>query len=249
MKISKAQLDKIIREELDLYLESNLEEKNLLKKAAAGALAFGIGAGAAQLTKDKIEKPPEQVQVEPEEQPGEMPKKELNTKFKLVNGISNTLEKMNPAVYNDNTIQGRAAKAIAAMLSGVEVYGTMKSPSDMFTMMGGGDRVQNRMQGFAQFDTKYHKEKINTPAKYVDFFTKTIKGQIRFPNSKQRLDAVSDLVEQINNGSIKKGEDLIRWARTRKFGGSNWEGIDIGWGRVPGLAQSLVDYVKEDSSI
>lgn len=204
----------------------------------------------AAITQQEKPKGEPAVQEPPEREPEmvDEPPKKLDTKYKLVNNIANTLEKVNPAVYNDTTIEGRSAKAIAALLSGVEVYGTMRSSQEMFDMMGGGPSVNNRMQGFAQFDTKFHRKKINTPRKYVDFFTKTIKGQVPFPNGRQKFDAVKDLAEQVSNGTIKGGEDLIRWTKSRKFGGSNWEGIDKGWGRVPGLADSLVDYIREDSS-
>lgn len=238
----------IIEEELFKFLEENLEEKNFLKKAATGALAFGIGAGASSMLSPKEKEKQEISQYkEPIKEPeviNQQREPQLNTKFPILNRIGSKLEQINPNMFNDSTPQGRAAKAIAAMLAGVEVYGTIQNDQEMFSLMGGGKKVNNRMKGFAQFDTKYHADKIDTPQKYVDFFGKTITGRERFPNGKQRFDAVSDLAKKIEKGVIKSGDDLVKWAKQSRFGGSNWEGIDKGWGRVPGLSQSLVDYVK-----
>lgn len=242
------ELKNIVDEELNKFLEENLEEKNFLKKAATGALAFGIGAGASSMLSPKEKEKQEISQYkEPIKEPeviNQQREPQLNTKFPILNRIGSKLEQINPNIFNDSTPQGRAAKAIAAMLAGVEVYGTIQNDQEMFSLMGGGKKVNNRMKGFAQFDTKYHADKINTPQKYVDFFGKTITGRERFPNGKQRFDAVSDLAKKIEKGIIKSGDDLIKWAKQSRFGGSNWEGVDKGWGRVPGLSQTLVDYVR-----
>jgi hypothetical protein len=49
----------------------------------------------------------------------------------------------------------------------------------------------------------------------------------------------------VRSGTVANGADLRRFMDDRGFGGSNWQGIDDGWHRVPGLGDALVRHVKD----
>jgi hypothetical protein len=247
MKISKADLEIIIYEEL----QSVLNEKNLIKHLGKTVAPFALGASIAS---SMVDKPPQNVsqaaseaspEIDKEPKQAIQQKMELNLpkRYNILTKLGNTLEALNP-VFSQSTPHGRAALAIAISIGGTETYGSLRNTKDFFTLMGGGKKVGNRMMGFAQFDTRYHRDKINTPQKYAKFMADIITGKRRMPNGKSSGDAVSALEKAIMDGQVKEEKDLISWLKANRFGGSNWQGIDDGWTRVPGLAKSLIDFVK-----
>ena len=151
------------------------------------------------------------------------------------------LQKKNSSIFNSRSPKGRAALAIALSIGGTEVFGKDKKSADFYNLMGG---TGDTMQGFAQFNTRYYNKQINTPQKYVGLLGDMITGKRRFPNGKTRLDAASKLAADIDSGRVKNGADLVKWLKANRFGGSNWQGIDDGWARVPGLADQLVRFVR-----
>ena len=159
--------------------------------------------------------------------------------------------------FNMQTPEGRSAIAIALTLGGTEVYGLLKSPKQFFTLLGGykedpetGKIIYNKMKGFAQFDIDLHGDKIDTPEKYAKHLANIITGISRMPNSTRSSDFVSDLANKVLAGKIKNKAQFIQWFRQNKFGGSNWQGINDGWGRVsdPDLADPLIKYIRGDST-
>lgn len=247
MKIDQKILEQIIEEEI----KNALEEEGLLKHLGKTVAPFALGAAVASGVVDKGHDKSSQQAVQAIDQTKSLVKKdteenpsnrlELSSQYKILKTIKAELEANNSSVFNDATIEGRAATALALAIGGTEVYGTLKSPAKMFSMMGGTD---NKMQGFAQFNTAFHKKKINTPEKYTKFLGNILTGKNSFPNGKTRMDAASKLAAAIENNKVEDGADLIRWMRTSNFGGSNWQGIDDGWDRIPGVADSLVSFIR-----
>ena len=138
--------------------------------------------------------------------------------------------------------EGRSATALALAIGGTEVYGKGAKGSDFFTRKGG---TGNNMLGFAQFNQKYHAGKTNTPEKYTKFLGDILHGQARMPDSKSKANHVQALTDAVSSGKIKTGQDLRNFMAQQRFGGSNWQGIDDGWSRNPGLADSLVNFLRQ----
>jgi hypothetical protein len=65
------------------------------------------------------------------------------------------------------------------------------------------------------------------------------------PDSKTQSNHVQALTEAVSTGRIRNGRDLQNFMLQRRFGGSNWQGIDDGWGRTPGLANALVQFLRQ----
>lgn len=241
MKIKREDLEKIIYEELSEVLD----EKKLIKHLGKTVAPFALGAAVASGMGDKEpENPNKEVpELSPKVDIGkEKSNLTIPEKYNILNKLGNSLSALHP-LFNPSTSHGRAALAIALSIGGTETYGSLKGTKDFYTIMGGGRKVGNRMKGFAQFDTKYHQNKINTPKKYASFLANIITGKERMPNGKSSGDAVAGLERAILSGKVKGEEDLIRWLKANRFGGSNWQGIDDGWSRVPGLGDYLVEFV------
>lgn len=245
MKIKQEILEAIIEEEL----EKVLIEKNLIKHLGKTVAPFALGGALATSVADKEpQKTPEApVQASSEQEQEQEQEKPLAppTRYNVLNVLGTTLSRLDP-LFDPSTTRGRTAMAIALSIAGTETYGSLKNTKDFFTIMGGGRKVGNRMMGFAQFDTRYHKSNINTPQKYTSFLAKILTGKLRMPNGKSSVDAVSGLEKAILSGKVKEEKDLIRWLRLNRFGGSNWQGIDDGWRRVPGLGNSLIQFVLQN---
>ena len=248
MNITKEKLAYIISEEI----EKILLEESVLKQIGKTVAPFALGATLATAVTDKDQHSPSQeptaATVEPQKEKTYKPVLDLPEKYNILKTLGDQLSSLNTN-FNMDTEKGRAALAIALAIGGTETYGSLKDKKDFYTIMGGGKKVNNRMKGFAQFDTRYHKEKINTPAKYAGFLANIIKGQNRMPNGRRGIDAATELVNDIKKQKIKSENDLIKWLKDKRFGGSNWQGIDDGWGRVPGLANALINFIKNPKKV
>lgn len=161
--------------------------------------------------------------------------------FSSLERLSGQLSRLDSR-FDIKTPEGRSANALALAIGGTEVYGRGTTGTDFFTRRGG---TGNNMQGFAQFNLAYHRSRINTPQKYAGFLANMLYGQTRMPNSKSQSNHVKALNEAVSSGQIRTGGDLRRFMAQRGFGGSNWQGIDDGWGRNPGLADALVNYLRQ----
>ena len=160
--------------------------------------------------------------------------------YESLEKLSGELAQRDPR-FNTDTASGRAATALALAIGGTEVYGKGTTGTDFFTRRGG---TGNNMLGFAQFNQKYHAGKTNTPEKYTKFLGDILTGQSRMPNSRRGGNHVEALTRAMESGQIRTGQDLRNFMTQRGFGGSNWQGIDDGWGRNPGLANALVGFLN-----
>lgn len=143
--------------------------------------------------------------------------------------------------FNTDTPEGRAATALALAIGGTEQFGKDTKATNFFTAKGG---TGNNMLGFAQFNQKFHANKTNSPEKYTKFLGDILTGESRMPNSRKGGNHVEALTKAIEAGKIKTGKDLVNFMHQRGFGGSNWQGIDDGWGRNPGLANALTQFLN-----
>lgn len=156
---------------------------------------------------------------------------------KLAGRLGDLDERFLPA-----TPDGRSALALALAIGGTEVYGKGATGTDFFTRAGGTGK---KMLGFAQFNTKYHADKTRTPESYTRFLGDILTGEARMPNSARAQPHASLLSEAVANGEIHDGAGFRSFLKTQGFGGSNWQGIDDGWKRTPGLADALVRFLQE----
>lgn len=241
--IKEGLLTQIITEEINKFIE----EEGLKRSAALAAFLAGAGMGKTALPAEPapVQQPEQDPSTEPEEK-----KKPLPKGFESLQMLKGQLVKLNPQVFNTQSTEGRAALAIALSIGGTEVYGRGHKGKDFFSVLGGRDLqgAENTMKGFAQFNTKYHGDKISTPEKYVKFLGDIITGKRSMPNGKTKIDAVNRLVQDIESEKIRDKADFKNWLRTNNFGGSNWQGIDDGWERVPGLADWALNFIKGNSS-
>lgn len=275
MKISKKLLDRIIDEEIDRYLEENLEEgwRDWLGAAAlaTGIAGAGVGTGVALKNADKYKSPTSQVQTidkekEIQQEPEPEIYKPIDVGINSLNKIGQNLKSINSTYFNDKTPQGRAAIAIATLLGGVEVFNNTFDPDKMFTMRGGYQKVPKRdskgkiirkkgkvvykiikdvMQGFAQFNTLYHADKLSTPTDYTKFLGDILYGKKRLPDtSSGKVNAVDQLLSKIDD--IKTNEELQQFFKSIKFGKNNWHGIDAGFHRLPeDFTEKLKNYIQQ----
>ena len=147
--------------------------------------------------------------------------------------------------FTTHTLEGRSAIAYALAIGGTEVHGRHTTASDFFTRLGG---TGNNMLGFAQFNLDFHRSRTSTPERYVDFLGDILTGQEVMPNSAPASNHVAALRDAITSGRVRTGADFRALLDVRGFGGSNWQGIDDGWGRNPGLADALVDFLRAGNS-
>ncbi len=143
--------------------------------------------------------------------------------------------------YAPTTPQGRATLALALAIGGTEVFGQGTTGTNFFTVLGGTD---NNMRGFAQFNLDYHDAETRTAQGYASHLADILEGRERMPNSDPAIDHVQALTARIADGRIRNGSDLRLFLDRQGFGGSNWQGIDDGWHRVPGLADALVRFLQ-----
>ena len=248
MKISRDKIYTIVKEEL----EKALQDEGILKHLGKTVAPFALGATIATSVSDKEPQKPSEEPVatvaEPQDKKVYKPELQLPSRYGILKVLGDELSGLD-SDFNLDSERGRAALAIALAIGGTETYGSLKDKKDFYTLMGGGKRVNNRMKGFAQFDTRYHKDKIDTPRKYAGYLADIIGGRSRLPNGRRGVDAATGLVNAIRDGKVKGEKDFIKWLKDNRFGGSNWQGIDDGWGRVPGLGTALLKFIKEPTRV
>jgi hypothetical protein len=144
--------------------------------------------------------------------------------------------------FTSQTVEGRATMALALAIGGTEAFGKGQTGTDFFTRRGG---TGNNMRGFAQYNLAYHDRATRTPQGYAKHVADMMTGARVMPNSEPASNHAAALVTAIRNGSVDSGADLARFMRRRGFGGSNWQGIDDGWSRAPGLGDALIRYVRD----
>lgn len=143
--------------------------------------------------------------------------------------------------YSPTTSNGRSALAMALAIGGTEVYGQHTTSTDFFTRLGGTD---DNMLGFAQFNLEFHADETSTPERYATYLADILHGVARMPNSGPASNHAAALSSAIADGSVRDGNDLRLFLQNRGFGGSNWQGIDDGWVRNPGLGDALVRFLR-----
>lgn len=164
----------------------------------------------------------------------------LGPGYESLNQLSGQLSNLDGR-FNPGTAKGRAAQALALAIGGTEVYSKGSRATDFFTRRGG---TGNNMLGFGQFNLAYHTNKTNTPQKYAGFMGDILTGRAAMPNGRPGRDHAANLVNAVESGVVRNGNDLKNWMRQNRFGGSNWQGIDDGWSRVPGLGDQLVNFIR-----
>jgi hypothetical protein len=145
------------------------------------------------------------------------------------------------ARFSPDTAEGRAALTLAVAIGGTEVYGRGATATDFFTRRGG---TGNRMLGFAQMNLAFHRRSTSTPERYARTVADMLTGARRMPNSDPASNHAAALADAVADGAVRTGDDLRQFMDQRGFGGSNWQGIDDGWSRVPGLSDALVGYLR-----
>lgn len=252
--IDKELLDRFIREELEVALLEESIASQIRNTALAGLLGgAAVTAGSQFLDKER----PAVTKVEPQRKlvkkaPIDKPNKAVAKKLDLPKGYEG-LERLGYQLvqldrnFNTTTPKGRAAIALALAIGGTEVFGRGHKGTNYFTVAGGKslDGKSGTMKGFAQFNTKFHAKKLKTPAGYANFLADILTGKERMPNGRKKFDAASALLRDIDK--LQNDRDLATWMQSQGFGGSNWQGIDDGWSRVPGLGESLIDFIKSDT--
>jgi hypothetical protein len=148
--------------------------------------------------------------------------------------------------FSPATADGRSSLALALAIGGTEVYGRHTTGTDFFSRRGG---TGSNMLGFAQFNLAYHRQSTSTPEKYTRFVGDILTGKQAMPNSAPASDHASALTDAVQSGRIRTGADLRTFMDRRGFGGSNWQGIDDGWSRNPGLADALVRFLREGTPL
>jgi hypothetical protein len=166
----------------------------------------------------------------------------LGAGFESLEALAGELSRLDER-FVPATSKGRATLALALALGGTEVYSRGTSATDFFTRRGG---TGNNMLGFAQYNLKYHADKTDTPEKYAKFTADILTGRAPMPNGKSRKDFAAALAQAVAAGSVR---DLGAWMRQQGFGGSNWQGIDDGWKRVPGLSERLIGFVRGNENV
>lgn len=141
--------------------------------------------------------------------------------------------------FDPSTPEGRAAQVLALGIGGSEVYSRGSDPNarDFFTRRGG---TGNNMLGFAQYNLAYHRAGTSNPDAYTDYLADMLTGERALPNGRQGGNVAARLAQAVQGGQISTGAQLEQWMRRQGLGGSNWQGVDDGWGRVPGLSDQLL---------
>lgn len=160
--------------------------------------------------------------------------------YSSLEALSGQLAALDPR-FDPSTPRGRACQVLALAIGGTEVFGKDTKGTDFFTRLGG---TKNNMVGFAQFNLAFHRKATATPQGYAQFLADIFTGKQATPNSRKKADFAGALLAAVNNGTVKNGISLSKWMKAQGFGGSNWQGIDDGWSRVPGLGASLVRTLK-----
>jgi len=164
----------------------------------------------------------------------------------ILSGEYSSLNKLIPQLasnkyFKTDTEDGRSRMVIAVSIGATEAFGAGQTGTDFFTRRGG---TGNNMKGLAQYNLAYHSSFIDTPEKYKDYLGQHLSGERVLPNSQSAGNPGKRLSDAIKSGEVKSGPDLERFLRKIQLGGSNWQGLDDGWKRNPGLSNQLFNYLK-----
>ena len=174
---------------------------------------------------------------------------QLGSGYGSLEQLSQELQGLDPR-FNTATPEGRAALALALGIGGTEVYSRGSTATDFFTRRGGQtlDGRRDMMLGFAQFNLDYFADETDTPAEYTRLLGDMLYGRRALPNGRTVNNVVRALTDAVRGGQIQSGAQLEQWLRQQSLGGanSNWQGIDDGWRRVPGLSDQLLRMLQSD---
>ncbi len=174
---------------------------------------------------------------------------QLGSGYGSLEQLSQELQGLDPR-FNMATPEGRAALALALGIGGTEVYSRGSTATDFFTRRGGQtlDGRRDMMLGFAQFNLDYFADETDTPAEYTRLLGDMLYGRRALPNGRTVNNVVRALTDAVRGGQIQSGAQLEQWLRQQSLGGanSNWQGIDDGWRRVPGLSDQLLRMLQSD---
>ncbi|MEA5452051.1 hypothetical protein VB780_25985 [Leptolyngbya sp. CCNP1308] len=171
--------------------------------------------------------------------PGGLP--DLGQGYDSLEGLANELSSLDPR-FNPSTPEGRSALVLALGIGGSEVYSRGSTADDYFSRRGGTGR---NMLGFAQYNLRYHDDETSNPRAYADFTADILTGQRAQPNGSRGQNWAAQLSQAVQSGQIQSGAQLEQWMRRQGMGGSNWQGVDDGFSRVPGLSDQLLRYLRQ----
>lgn len=148
--------------------------------------------------------------------------------------------------FSSDTPEGRAATVLALAIGGTEVYSQGSTQRDFFSRRGGAtlDGRPNTMLGFGQFNQDYHARYTQNPSDYANYIGEMLTGARAQPNGSPARNWAAQLNQAVQSGQIRNGAQLRDWIRNSGLGGSNWQGISDGWGRVPGLENQLFQLLR-----
>lgn len=143
--------------------------------------------------------------------------------------------------FDQSTAKGRAALATALLIGGGEAFGKGTARKDHFTFMGG---TANKMKGFGQFNTTYFLKETSTVQGYMNLIGSMLTGERTLPTGKGKFNS-ADLAKAVQEGKVNTGSDLVTFVQKR-ITRVDWQGLYDGMKRVPGLADQLVSYLKQN---
>jgi hypothetical protein len=164
---------------------------------------------------------------------------DLPSGYGALEKLSSQLQRLDPR-FSTATTEGRATLAIALAIGGTEAFGKGRPGNELFSLRGG---TGDRMRGFAQYNIAFHDKATRTPERYAAFTADILTGQRPMPNSEPGRNHAAALARAVQTGQVHDEATLQRFLRGRGFGGSNWQGIDDGWHRSPGLGDALIRFV------
>lgn len=178
----------------------------------------------------------------------------INEKYQPFILLAHTLRQTDQESFSDDTDCGTAALAIAITIGATEVHRKGLVYEDLFSEMGGRGKT---MKGFAQFNTKFFGDNVlGDKEKYIKFLGKILTGQLPLPNrfppqillkspanqrAPQAISPAQELVKAVKRGEVRDVATYIRFLQRIGLSGSNWQGLDDGWVRVPDLTEAIVE--------
>jgi tape measure domain-containing protein len=167
----------------------------------------------------------------------------LGSGYESLSSLGNQL--MQNQYFNPTSPEAAARLAIALGIGGTEAFGQGVTRTDHFSIMGG---TNNNMRGFGQFNQAYHAGRTGNAQDYTNFMGQILNGETAQPNGRQAQDFGKMLADAVTSGTVQNGQQLINWMQSSGLGGSNWQGVDDGWSRSPGLANQLVQMIRSSAS-
>jgi hypothetical protein len=185
--------------------------------------------------------PNNQSQVTPRSNKGQL---KLPQGYESLNLLAETL--ITNKYFDQSTAKGRAALATALLIGGGEAFGKGTTRTDFFTYMGG---TGDMMKGFAQFNTtiREFREKTKSPDSYMNLLGSMLTGERTLPRGIGRFNS-AELASAVQQGKVTSGKQLIQFIQNR-IDKVSWQGLYDGMRRVPGLADQLVNYLRNSQSV